>query len=211
MPAADITEVKVSIADGLKAREEYAPPKKAEVTITAAVAEGQDGAVALAYITTLAKAKVAEILGQNPAATGNAPGALATSPQQAAADVAQTQRRPRRTQAQIAADNAAAGPSEPAADSSVTSGETVADASTGEHEAQDTTGSAETGDDWASPTDVVISDAELNAACSAAAQKLGSPDKVRGLIGKFTGPGGSLKSLPAGQRKDFLAQLNALS
>ena len=60
MPA-DINSVSVTFENGVK-REEYGPTRKAAVTISATVGENEDGAVVLAFISTLALAKVADLL-----------------------------------------------------------------------------------------------------------------------------------------------------
>jgi len=64
------------------------------------------------------------------------------------------------------------------------------------------------------PETAAVTDADLNAACQKRAQALGGADKIKTLIGKFapdpTKPF-NLREIPAAQRPDFLAKLEALS
>ena len=60
MPA-DVNHISVTFGNGIK-REEYGPVKKAEVTIGATIADGEDYGVVLDLLTSQAIAKVAFML-----------------------------------------------------------------------------------------------------------------------------------------------------
>lgn len=234
MPAADISQVQVTFGNGIK-REEYGPLKKAEVTIIAIVNTGEDGVVALNYISNIAQAKVRDLLtiqGSAPAAapaTGEIQGDPGGAP-------GEPQRRHRRTKAEIEADELKAAQAVEAANN--TSGSaTPASADTPapkdhtppELSPQSESGStaADDGDEWgaAAPEEISISDVELNSTCSATAQRLGEGGalKVKGTIVQFS-PGGdafdpakpggrkfTVNDIPQNQRASFLAKLRALS
>jgi hypothetical protein len=196
MPIADITEIRFTYADGVKAREEYAPPCKAEATITASVPEGHDGTVALAYIANIARAKVIELL------TGVTPvtSPLATSPEQAAADeaaVAPPKTRGRRTKEQIAQDEAAA---------------RLKEALVEEAEA---TAQEPGADDWGVGTALPpVTDEAILKACSEAASAGKKRDDILALIATYkttaAGVQFSAKDIAPEHRHDFLAKLKAL-
>lgn len=59
-----ITSGTVSIEDGVKAKEEFAPARKAKVELSFSVPEGQDGSAFLTGVTQIAEVKLAEILGR---------------------------------------------------------------------------------------------------------------------------------------------------
>jgi hypothetical protein len=197
---ANITTVSVVFGNGIK-REDFGPVKKAEVSITAAVDETEDGAVVLAVIGNLALAKVADLLGAPKPDT-----AVSASIAEAnAAAGGPPARRTRRTAAQIAADEAAAaGAAAPAAS---------------EKPAEDTptpTGDATTSDEWASdPATVETTDAELLAATSKRAGELGAREPIVKLIASFAtrtdGAPFKVQEIPQVQRKDYLAKLAALT
>lgn len=210
MPAADISQVQVTFGNGIK-REEYGPLKKAEVTITAIVAPEADGVAALNYISTIAQAKVRELLtiqGQAPAAAaapaspGDPP---ARTPEENPGEAqAEPQRRTRRTRAQIEADAAAAAAAQ--SPPVKTPAPTVDDE-----------------DEWsaAAPETVTITDAELNSACTDTSKRIGAGAPIKTLIGTFS-PGGdawdpdkggrkfAVNDIAPNQRADFIAKLKAL-
>lgn len=216
----DISTVTVTFGNGIK-REEYGPLKKAEVSITVVVGQGEDGALALNYAGRLAQDKVRELL----TIQGSAAAAPAASPADTATPEpavqlgeaqAETQKRTRRTKAQIEADAAAAAAAQltPATE---TQAETVAPTSEAAPAADE--------DEWAAaaPETVTITDQELNHTCSVTAERVKDALKVKGTIAKFapagdawdpTKPGGrkfTVNDIPQVQRADFIAQLKALT
>lgn len=188
----DINSITVLFANGVK-REEYGPVKRAEVTITAAVADGEDGGLVLDLLSQQAMAKVAFMLDAPKPAT------LATRPAQAAEDVAPPKRRGRPPKDQFSGQVAQSaseteGTSAPAAPAPV---ETSA-----------------AGEEWEASAPVVT-DQELLQATSAKAQALGNREPVKDLISTFNpgGPGTVFKvqDIPNEQRRDYLDKLAALT
>lgn len=213
MPAADITEVTITFGNGIK-REEYGPVKKAEVTIRAIVNQGEDGVIALNYISRIAEAKCKELLlgTAAPAADTPLPPISAGSPASPSEDAAapgEPQRRKRRTQAEIAADAAAAATAqstsaiETAAVDPTSAAQTAAansDTSGSATSASPASAAATPGQPELSPpsTDGVvdewdvgaadaptITDLELNHSCSETAGRTKKPLDVKALIGTF--------------------------
>ena len=219
----DITSVTVTFENGIK-REEYGPTRKASVSLTAAVDKGEDGVVSLNYLGTLARAKVAELLGIHPPAeaaavldTGLEPGLNGSLP-------GEPQRRTRRTKAQIEADAAAAASANSAA---------------GTQAGTAATGGATSGEDWseaekplpptssASPASAAdewseaappapISDADMAMHCSKHAQRLGGGDKVKAAIVTFKPEGWAqpkfgVTDIAPEKRPLFVAALEALT
>lgn len=236
MPAADISEVKVTYHDERRGAAEYNPPmKKAEVSLFASVPAGGDGVAALNYVTKLAQDKVKEILSgiatAPAAAEPEAPlpptssASQASQPDQTASEAAaagEPQRRTRRTKAEMEAARAAEQQAEPAAGapSIPSTADGTADAGT----ETSSTASAQADDEWAAaaPAEVAITDAELNHTCSVTADRVKERGKVTEVIRKFqpggdawdpAKPGGrkfTVNDIPANQRVDFIAQLKAL-
>lgn len=221
MPAADINHVSVTFENGLK-REECGPTRKASVTISAAVDKGEDGVVAMNYIGTLARAKVADLLGQ----TLPAEAAAAISAEAAPVGETEAPKRTRRTKEQIAADAAASAAtgaaSEPSAPTA--SGEQTASEDWSEPGEQSQTTSSDSqgsgADDWSEETPAAeapapITDADLAMHCSKHAQRLGGGEKVKGAIAGFKPNGwdkpkfGVTDILPS-QRPNFVEKLEAL-
>jgi hypothetical protein len=227
----DITSVTVMMENGIK-REEYGPTRKAAVSLTAAVDKGDDGVVAMNYLGTLVRAKVAEMLGlEAPAAARATLEPAATE----AAPAGETQRRKRRTNAEIAADEAAkAGGGSPAvqteanastAGAASASGGPAAStdgAASGEEWSEETlppTSSASPGygEDWSDAAPApAISDADLAMHCSKHAQRLGGGEKVKAAIVSFkpdawTQPKFGVTDIPQDKRPHFVAALEALT
>jgi hypothetical protein len=210
-PVADITEVRFTYADGVKAREEYAPPRKAEATIIATVPEGHDGAIALSYVANIARAKVLELLtgvapsplkltSAEPVKEPLAPAALALVENPGAVEPPKT--RTRRTNAQIAADKAAEEASKPV-------GETDAPATTG------SPAQTADGDDWGVSTEAPpVTDEAILKACSEASAAGKKRDDILALIATYkttaTGVQFFAKDIATNFRADFLAKLKAL-
>lgn len=195
MPGANISEVKVVIHDEIRGREEYNPPmKKAEVTIIALVADNEDGAVALEYISGLAAAKVkAILLGTTAAAVVAAPVADKPAGKRQAKAADEPKVEPKTEEKQ------------PEGESSPTTSDASPDLELKEEDK----------DEWSTTTEVKpVTDADLLAATSAAAGRLGSKDPVKELIGKYsTKPDGEpfkVQEIPAAMRPDYLTKLAAL-
>ena len=196
----NITSVTVVFGNGLK-REEYGPVKKAEVSITASVAEDEDGITMLDALSLIAIVKVAAMLDAakpetlrvlNPAASVS----QEDSPASEEAPARRT-RGPNKSKA------------EPA---EATATEVVAS----EPSASDVEPAAETGDEWAAGADdIEVTDAELLSATSKRAGELGAREPIVKLIATFAtrteGAPFKVQEIPANQRKDYLTKLAALT
>lgn len=222
MPAVDITSVSITFENGIK-REEYGPTRKASVTLTAAVDKGEDGVVALHYMGTLARAKVADLLGLEVPPEGQAVlqlGAAGEPQGQPAGAAASGETRQRRTRAPKA--DGAAPPAAPTASGQPAASE---DWSEGEQKSPATSaGSQAPADDWGdaggappapAPTPQ-ISDADMAMHCSKHAQRLGGGDKVKAAIGTFKPEGWAqpkfgVTDIPQERRAAFVTALEALS
>lgn len=213
MATTQITGGLVSVEDGLKKPEEYAPPRKVRVELNFNVEDGDDASSLIEYAADLASQQVARQLGQSTKA-------VEKPVTQAGEPAAETQRRTRRTKAQIEADEAAA--REKAAGAS-----TTGDAG-GEQTSADFDPTAFVEDEPAAAGDgldlsefdvqpeaeaEVITDADLNSAVQKKNAELADPPKIRELIGSYNPDPKSvfqLRQIPAGQRREFLNKLAAL-
>jgi hypothetical protein len=189
---ANITSVTVLFGHGIK-REEYGPTKKAEVSITATVAENEDGAIILAQIGSLALAKVADLL--------NAPKPdTVVSASIAEANVTENppparRGRPKKDDplpASVVEDTA-----------SVLEGGTAASPES-------------TQDEWSAGADAIeITDQEILSATSKRAGELGAREPIVKLIATFAtrteGAPFKVQEIPQNQRKDYLQKLAALT
>lgn len=194
----NITSVTVLFANAIK-REEYGPVKKAEVSITASVADNEDGDAVLDQVSKLAIAKVAAMLDAPKPATASAPApvTVASEPQEAGEAPARRTRGPNKSKV------------EPA---EATATEVVA----AEPSASDAGPAAETEDEWvAGAADIEVTDAELLSATSKRAGELGARDPIVKLIATFAtrteGAPFKVQEIPANQRKDYLTKLAALT
>jgi hypothetical protein len=197
---ANITSVTVTFGNGLK-REEYGPVKKAEVSITASVAEDEDGAAVLSEIGILALAKVAELLSAPKPDTAEK--LAANDSQEGAPSVGEAPARRTR------------GPNKPKTEAA-TSAETLpsADTEASPEAAKPTEPAAE--DDWAAGADdIEITDQEILSATSKRAGELGAREPIVKLIATFAtrteGAPFKVQEIPANQRKDYLTKLAALT
>lgn len=198
-----ITSGTVSIEDGLKAKEEYAPARKVKVELAFGVPDGADGTHFLNGVTQIAEAKVAELLGRAP--KPNQPAAIAdkqatiTTPAAKPAKIekAAKPKAPEKTKADLEAEMLAEA-SGPAAEPEIAADDDNLDDILGE----------------AAPDP--ITDKQLSDACvakAAANSKVAGwePKKIRALIEEFTGaPGKHNREIPAEKRPDFLKRLEAL-
>lgn len=225
MPAADITEVKVTFHDERRGPFEYNPPiRKAEVSLYATVPAGADPAVALEYISRLAQDKVKSLLLSTAGAPqvdleAKFPPISAGSPASQSEDAAtpgEPQRRTRRTKAEMEAARAA--------ETEVDGAPAEPEPSTNAAEAAPEATASEVVDEWDvgaadAPT---ITDLELNHSCSETAGRTKKPLDVKALIGTFApatdefnvekgGKKFTVNDIPQNQRADFIAKLKALT
>ena len=203
---ANITSVTVAFGNGVK-REDFGPVKKAEVSITMAVADDDDGEAVVGYASNLAMVKVAEMLS-------------APKPEVAAAPAAEQAAEgngppPRRTR----------GPNKPKEETPV-GAKTEPTAATAEQEKSSeespatavasTPTTEEQEDEWAAaPEDTPVSDQEILSATSKKAGELGARDPIVRLIATFAtrteGAPFKVQEIPQSQRRDYLAKLAALT
>lgn len=190
----DITSVTVTFGHGIK-REEYGPVKRAEVSITASVADGEMGEAVLASVSAMALAKVAEML--------DAPKPVANGSQEEQPSGEAPARRSRaKKNAEPAAVEEPAGTEQPS--------------ESGELKPEEQPQPASVEDEWAAgAADIPITDAEILAATSKRAGELGAREPIVKLIATFAtrteGAPFKVTEIPANQRKDYLDKLAALA
>lgn len=214
----------VTVEDGLKAKEDYAPARKVIVAINFSVPEGLDGNAILTHASNVADKQVRVLLGKAPAAppadvkaeTPATPAKSATTRKKAPEAPAE----PAKTKAELAKE--AGLPTE----SIQHKGETAPlvdelDEAPAKTAAAKPADDDDLGDLLGAEEKPPVTDAELG---KAAQEKNGemkgkagwAPEKIRELVGKFVladgkpKPGAKLQEIPAAQRHDFLAQLKAL-
>lgn len=211
----------VSIEDGAKAKEEYAPARKVRVDLTFAVPEGSDGQPFLDTTARMADAKVRELLGR-PAAAG-APVlqvAIATVGTPVAGKAATETAAAKK--ARLAAEKVAVEPGKTKADLAKEAGLPTTDtvhkgATEGLVEDEATpTAEDELGDLLGDAAPVPISDQELGRMAQDKMAKLKadqgekfSPVAIRELINTFSG-GKRIADIPSVKRHEFKAALEAL-
>lgn len=200
----NITSVTVSFEDGIK-REEYGPTKKASVSITAAVAEDEDGETVLKSLSDLVIAKVADMLdAPKPAVADD----IEKRQPPVGESVAVGGPPPRRSRGPNKPKDVAPSVEEPQLTSS--SSPEPSDMP----EAPQPAGQDE--DEWASaPEDIEITDQELLSATSKRAGELGAREPIVKLISTFAtrteGAPFKVQEIPQPQRKDYLAKLAGLT
>ena len=200
----NINSVSVTFENGVK-REEYGPTKKAAVTISAAVAENEDGALVLAAISHFALTGVANLLAAPKPETETASTVVvpAGSPVAEATASEPPKLRTRRTKEQIAADEAA----------KTTGAEPAAGAPAIEAPTAETQAPSE--DEWETAEAAEITDQQLLTATSARAQAINGREPILKLIGTFStrteGPAFKVQEIPQNQRQDYLDKLAALT
>lgn len=206
----------VSVEDGVKPAEDYAPARKVRVELTSDVFNQQELGAAVDYLGQLASQQVARLLGravsdvEQPAA--NAPAATRT----------------RRTKEQIAADKAAA-EAPAASDPTALEDPTELPQSSGDHGSTTTaeTDPAALDDDFTVQPEppavetsgqiAPISDGDLNAAVQKRNGELASADgtkAIRALIATFNPDKTKvfqLREITADRRAEFLNGLNAIT
>lgn len=209
----------VSVEDGIKAKEEYAPARKVRVDLNFTVPEGADCGAYLDGAASLADAKVSELLGRGfkrPAATA----ATVTLVPEKTTPVVPVAETAAAKKARLAAEKAANKPAEKTkADlekEMLAAATKPADESV--IEADDSTEPEDDGlsDILGEPEAPPVTDAELSSSCVKKAEKMKGvagwePMKLRKLIEKFTGAAGKHnREIPAAKRPDFLKELEAL-
>lgn len=212
----EITEIRVTFGNGVK-KEEYGALKKAEVTLTAVVADGGDGLELLGRVSDIAQAKVAELLGLAPTTA-----ALAAP----SAPTKTTRKTPPKTDpagggagAEQPATTRPTEPTQPPVDET-TSGFDAPVADKGPADGFDAVADAVApADEWGSEA-ADISDKDLTDACGKKASALAEGGdstgavKIRELIGKFNPDPTkkfSLVEIAQAQRSDFLTKLAAIA
>jgi len=216
----DVNHVSITFGNGVK-REEYGPTKRAEVTIAAAIGDGEDYGAVIDLLTSQAIAKVAFML-DAPKPTTVA--VAATEPA-----LEGEQQPPKRRPGRPPKDTFSAQVAESASDTSasVTPASTAsAEATPGPQQSSQQSGagaapapaSQPPSDDW-SGSAPEISDEQILKATSAKAQEHGNDPEFRKkislLIGTFDpnngqGPQFKVQSIGQPQRQDYLTKLAAL-
>lgn len=184
----NITSVTVSFENGIK-REEYGPTKKAGASLTASVAENEDGETVLARIGELALARVAALLDAPKPEIKSAASPVKEETPSGEAPARRGRGRPPKTVA-------------------VEETTPVVESEAAEEPAID--------DEWeVDADDIQVSDQEILAATSKRAGELGAREPIVKLIATFAtrteGPPFKVQEIPQAQRKDYLAKLAALT
>ena len=202
----DVNHVSVTFGNGSK-REEYGPTKRAEVTIGATIADGEDYGVVLDLLTSQAIAKVAFML--------DAPKPETTVAVAAAAEPAPAGEPPARKKPGPKPKDAAALPEPEKEPAAVTEGQ-VAPSTT----QPGTSVAPQADEEWtAAPTEADISDKQLQETTSAKSTALGGDDAHRALIkqlilsfsNRTDGPPFKVQEIPQAQRRDYLTKLAAIA
>lgn len=229
-----ITGGTIAFEDGVKAAEEYAPPKKAKVELSFAVAEGADMARAqtiIDHVAFLAQSKVCEMIGKKAPSVVTDPShiveALTTAPivtgAQVAADLAK-ERKTRKSKVDLAV-NFVDEKVDPAAivDTQPDPAAIVDDAAVVDDEPlmlEDVIAlpdaSAVVDEDWNVTDEAApeITDLDMGNATTKRNGELGDPKLIRDLIATFnpdpSKPAFQLRQIPQAQRQDYLDKLAAL-
>ena len=207
-----ITSGTVVIEDGVKAKEDFAPARKAKVELAFAVPEGQDGTKFLDGVAHVAEAKLAELLGRAAPAAAAAPKAATVVRKGKEAPAPEPEKAPEKTKADLAQE--AGLPRDGSIDPAKVRVDHVVPAPAPDpDDLSDILGEA------AAPK--VISDKELGEAASRQNARLKArdgekhdPAKIRKLVAEFAGKDikdvPKLIDVPAAKREAFIAALEAL-
>lgn len=200
----------VSIEDGLKAKEEYAPARKVRVDLNFIVPEGGDDAAMLNSVAVMADNKVRELLGKPTyaleAPKGTPPAAPEVPKKAAGKKAAETPKAPEKTKADLAREAGL-----PVED--------IASKGIDESEAPGSKSEDDLGDVLGDAAPAPITDAELgkaaqekNAKMKAEQGEKWAPSKIRDLIAKFNDnvAGKRINDIAADKRPQFIAELKAL-
>lgn len=187
----------VVYGDGVKAPQEYTPPKKAEVTLRFDVREGEDHTAILNHASALAMAKVDEMLGRKPVSAFLAPGATGKVEHGKSAQVAEHTAPKAKTKADLAAEAGVLDEGTPPAKKA-----------------------APTEDDFTTAAETPVTDEELTKACGTTVARLkdkhadGAAVLVRGTIAKFNTAnkqGFNVREITQPERHKFLEELKKLA
>lgn len=198
-----ITSGIVSVEDGKKPSEEYAPARKVRVELHFDVEEGGKAQPFLDMVANMASRKVAEMLGTTALTPAVTAATVTVQAPPATPDPAAPKRGPGRPPKAPPAPPADPSDEIPGLETALTPEPPAAE----EQSLDDIMGLA--------PVEApVISDADMNAAVQKKNATLQDPPLIRGLITKFQPEEGKpvlLANIPADKRGDFLAELEALT
>lgn len=211
-----ITSGTVFIEDGVKAKEEYAPARKASVTLNFAVPEGAAAQAYLDATATMARDKVTELLGRAatakivPPASAATPLAAAPSSAPKGAEIPKIPETPAKPTTRKKNDA-------PAGEKTKADLEKEMLANAGKTPETPMIEDEDPLSDLLGDTaPIPVTDKELSAAAIAKADKMKAVSgwdakKIRLLVEKFAGKAGSkFHEVPADKRHDFLKELDAL-
>lgn len=199
----------VSIEDGLKAKEEYAPARKVRVDLNFIVPEGGDDVAMLNSVAAMADNKVRELLGKKPSEAAVVVTATPPAePKKAVGKKTAEPKAPEKTKADLARE--AGLPTEDIASKGGID-ESEAPGSKSEDDLGDVLGDAAP----APITDQELGKAaqEKNAKMKAEQGEKWAPSKIRDLIAKFNDnvAGKRINDIAADKRPQFIAELKALT
>lgn len=219
---AQVTSGLVSIEDGLKRAEEYAPPRKVRVELSFGVGEGENYEAIFDTVSQAASNRVQSLLHGPAISAVTSAAAEAGEP---ASPPATPPKRTRRTAAQIEADKAALLASETGAsgdaptsdDPAAIGGDDlttakVADPADLSDLSEFDVRPTEAPSGGASPAPVT--DADLNSAVQKKNAEISDPNAIRALIGGYNPDPTQvfqLRQIPADKRGEFLTKLAALT
>lgn len=203
-----LTEIKVIYADGVKAPEEYAPPKKAEVHLTAVVPEGADADALLDKIGETAVAQANKMLGKT---AEPAKRTRAKAADKAPTTAAETTQAAEIGSAVVVENTTAAKDAQKRAYADVMSNvDTTATKAADPAEISFDIPA----DPVKAETPAEITDAELNSRVQKKNAEINNPVAIRNLIATYkTDPAKpfQLREIPQAKRAEFLAKLDALA
>lgn len=206
----------ISVEDGIKAKEEFAPARKVKVELSFSVPEGADGAAFMHGVARVADAKVASMLGRTAPAETVAPKAETPMPVAPKAETAAAKKKREAAEAEA---------NKPAEKTKADLEREMLEAAGGDK--TDARAAVVDEDDLsdvlgdAAPQARVISDKELgeiagkiNAKKKAELGDKWAPAKIREVVATFTGKKLSdvpkITEVPADKRVEFVAALEAL-
>lgn len=215
----NITGGVVCIEDGTKAKEEFAPARKIKIELSFTVPEGQDGTKFLDGVTLHAENKLRALLGRTAAPAPQAQASEAAVDPKPRAGRKAADKVPEKTKADLEREHLeelkaaeGQGPKTLPVDELECEPAPKTAAKPPVDELEDILGTTAA---------VPVTDQELGKAAQEKNGKMKAvagwaPEKIRELVGKFVlvdgkpKPGAKLQEIPAAQRHDFLAQLDAL-
>lgn len=209
-----ITGGSVTIEDGLKAKEEYAPARKVSVTLNYSTPENGDGIALLDYVIAVATGRQMALLYSKapvPATAAAQPAAL-VEPAKPKAGRKAAEKPAEKTKADLEAEHLA--------ELKAAEGKGPKDV-VDELDEKPPAEKDEMADLLGDTAPTPVTDQELGKAAQEKNGKMKSvagwaPEKIRALVGEFVQvdgkpkAGAKLQEIPAAKRHDFLAQLDAL-